>query len=93
MHLLFGMKADQVLSSVIREVKKASSVWLKEQKGLRNFHWQEGYGAFTIGYRERDQVKRYIADQEEHHKKTSFLEEVVVFYEEAGIEYDPRYLA
>ena len=91
-HLLFGMRADKPLADVVREVKKASSVWIRDEIRVAQFSWQEGYGAFTVGYRERDKVKAYIADQEEHHRKRTYIEEVTVFYQEAGVEFDPRYL-
>ena len=91
-HLLIGLKATQNVSDIVREIKKASTAWLRGEIGLRGFAWQEGYGAFTVGYRERDIIKGYIADQEEHHRKRTFREELETFYAEAGIEYDPKYL-
>ncbi len=92
-HLLFGMRADKTLSDVVREIKKASSVWIRDEIRLNGFAWQEGYGAFTVGYREREIVRSYIADQEQHHHKKSYEEEVAGFYQDAGVEFDPRYLA
>lgn len=59
----------------------------------RNFAWQEGYGAFTVDYRELPCIKQYIIGQEKHHQKASFLDEVIQVYEEADVPYDPRYLA
>lgn len=91
-HLLFGMRADKPLADVVREIKKASSVWIRDKIGLGQFAWQEGYGAFTVGHRERDAVKKYIAGQEEHHRVKTYTEEVAGFYQEAGVEFDPRYL-
>src|SRR5690606_23211147 len=67
-HLLVGLKADQTLSSIVREVKKASTAWIQDQLRSRSFAWQEGYAAFTVGYRERDSVKTYITGQEHHHR-------------------------
>lgn len=91
-HLLFGLKATHCLSDLMREVKKASSVWISEEIGLKSFTWQEGYAAFTVGYRERDIIKHYIATQEEHHRKKTYTEEVEALLKEAGVEYDPKYL-
>ena len=91
-HLLIGLKATHVLSDVVREAKKASSVWIRDEIGMAGFNWQEGYGAFTVGYRERNVVKAYIAGQEEHHRRITYLEEVETFYHEAGVEFDPKYL-
>lgn len=91
-HILMGMKADQNLAHMVREIKKASSVWVKQSTSVKNFAWQEGYGAFTVGYRERAGVKLYIAEQEAHHGTITFTEEIRAFYDEAGIPYDSKYL-
>lgn len=74
------------------EIKKASSRWVHHEIGLDSFRWQESYAAFTVDWRGVPIVKRYIADQEQHHRKRSFREELVAALDEAGIEYDPQYL-
>jgi putative transposase len=76
----------------MRELKKASSVWIHEEIGQRGFAWQEGYAAFTVSATVRDAVRKYISNQEEHHRLRSFREELVEFLEKAGVEYDQRYL-
>jgi REP element-mobilizing transposase RayT len=91
-HLLIGLKATHCLADVLRELKKASSVWVHEQIGLSLFPWQEGYAAFTVGATSRPAVRSYIANQEMHHREKSFREELVELLEKAGIEYDPKYL-
>ncbi len=91
-HLLVGLKATHCLADVLRELKKASSVWVHEQIGLPSFAWQEGYAGFTVGATAREAAKNYIANQEEHHRAKSFREELVDMLEKAGIEYDPKYL-
>jgi len=91
-HLLVGLKATHCLSDVLRELKKASSVWVHEKIGLRAFAWQEGYAAFTVSATERAAVRSYIANQEDHHRAKSYREEIVEMLERAGIEYDPKYL-
>jgi putative transposase len=91
-HLLVGLKATHCLADVMRELKKASSVWVHEQIGLPSFTWQEGYAAFTVSATARQAVQKYIANQEEHHRTRSLREELVVMLEMAGIEYDPQYL-
>ncbi len=77
----------------MKDVKKDSSSWLKT-KGIRfrNFHWQDGYGAFSIGRSNISNLKQYIANQKEHHRKRSFQEELIQFLDAYGIEYDERYL-
>ena len=91
-HLLIGLKATHCLADVMREFKKASSAWVHEGIGLRSFAWQEGYAAFTVSATARDGVKHYLAHQEEHHRVKSFREELVEMLNQAGIEYDPKYL-
>jgi len=91
-HLLVGLKATHCLADVMRELKKASSVWVHEQVGLPAFAWQEGYAAFTVSATAREAVKHYIANQEEHHRLKSFREELVEMLDKAGVEYDPQYL-
>jgi putative transposase len=86
------MIAHCYLADVLRELKKASSVWVHEQIGLMTFAWQEGYAAFTVSPTARPAVKRYIAHQEEHHRKKSYREELIELLAKAGIEYDPKYL-
>ena len=91
-HLLVGLKATHCLADVLREVKKASSVWVHEQIGLPSFAWQEGYAAFTVSAPAREGVQKYIANQGEHHRVRSFREELIAMLDKAGIEYDPQYL-
>lgn len=91
-HLLVGLRATHTLADVLRELKKASSVWVHEQIGLCSFAWQEGYAAFTVGATARPAVREYITNQEEHHRAKSYREELIEMLERAGIEYDPKYL-
>src|SRR5579862_4160464 len=60
-HLLVGLKATHCLADVLRELKKASSVWVHEKTGVREFAWQEGYTAFTVSAPSRPAVRKYIA--------------------------------
>ncbi len=91
-HLLVGLKATHCLADVMRELKKASSLWVHETIGLPSFNWQEGYAAFTVSATARESVRSYIAHQEEHHRLKSFREELVEMLEKAGIDFDPAYL-
>ena len=76
----------------MRELKKASSIWVHETIGLKTFAWQEGYGAFTVSATARDQVKQYIANQAEHHRVKTFREELEELLQRAGIEYEDKRL-
>jgi REP element-mobilizing transposase RayT len=91
-HLLVGLKATHCLADFMRELKKASSVWVHDEVGLAAFAWQEGYGAFTVSPTARPQVQRYIANQEEHHRVRTFREELEGFLKKAGVRYEERYL-
>jgi putative transposase len=91
-HLLVGLRATATLANVMRDVKAVSSRWVHEEIGVREFSWQEGYGAFTVSASQRDTVLEYIAKQEEHHRKRTFQEEYVELLKRSGLEYDERYL-
>jgi putative transposase len=91
-HLLVGLKSTHCLADVMRELKKASSVWVHDEIGVKTFAWQEGYAAFTVSASGRKAVQKYIANQEAHHRKKSFREELIEYLEKSGVEYDPKYL-
>lgn len=91
-HLLFGLRATHRLCDVVREIKKASTRWVRAEIGLGFFLWQGGYAAFTVDWRGVAVVQRYIANQERHHRRMTFHQELVATLDDAGIPYDPRYL-
>src|SRR5438874_2201085 len=92
-HLFVSQSKNVSLSSLMKDVKKDSSSWIKTKgRQFRTFHWQDGYGAFSIGKSEVSALKRYIAIQKEHHRKRSFQEELVQLLNDYGIQYDERYL-
>ena len=91
-HLLVGLGATHTLSDFMRELKKASSKWAREQASSRRFAWQEGYAAFTVSASGVEDVRQYIANQEEHHRKRSFRDELKMMLEKSGVVYDERYL-
>ena len=92
-HILTGLRATHRISDVVCDIKSGSSRWIHESIGLKEFAWQEGYGAFTASAREVNDLRQYIRQQEEHHRKMDFLEEFCGFLDEAGIEWDPRYMS
>jgi putative transposase len=91
-HIALGLKPRHSVADVLRDIKHASSSWVHDRLGVSAFAWQEGYGAFTFSRRSLDSVARYIATQEEHHRKRSFQEEYRGMLEELGIAFDERYL-
>ncbi len=92
-HMLISIPASISVAKAVQLVKGGSSKWLHENfRSLRNFAWQEGYGAFSIGASQVDDVVAYIAHQEEHHRIRSFQEEYLSFLKEYKVEYDERYV-
>ncbi len=80
------------LSNLVRDVKVASSKWIKEKGLFPGFEgWQDNYGGFTHSIRDKDAMIEYVKDQEEHHKHVSFLEEFRKILEEVGVEIDEKY--
>jgi REP element-mobilizing transposase RayT len=92
-HLIISQSKNISLSSLMKDVKKDSSVWIKTKSAtFRDFHWQDGYGAFSISKADLSGLKKYLANQKDHHRKRSFKEELINFLDEYGMEYDERYL-
>ena len=91
-HLLVSLRATHNLADVVRESKKASSIWVHDEIGLRPFAEQEGYAAFTISVTSCEGVGKYIRNQQEHHRHRSYREEVEEMLTKAGVAFDPRYL-
>ncbi len=91
-HLLIGLKPSHCISDFMRELKRSSSRWVHEELGRRDFAWQEGYSVFSVSAGVRDKVKKYIANQREHHRNLSLREELARILDKAGISYDPKYL-
>jgi putative transposase len=92
-HFLFALSRTAAVCDVVEEIKKRSSKWIKT-KGVafRGFHWQAGYGAFSIGRSNVDAVRSYIAKQKEHHRRQSFQDEYRAFLAKYEIECDERYV-
>ncbi len=92
-HVLFCLSKNHALAKVIEEIKKGSSKWLKTQgQEFRDFHWQAGYGAFSVSQSHVEQVRQYVENQEEHHHTRSFQDEFLAFLNRYKIEYDERFL-
>ena len=78
---------------LLEEVKSHSSKWMKtKDEMLKNFYWQDGYGAFSVNPSEIDTVIEYIANQHEHHSKKTFQDEYRAFLKKYNVEYDERYV-
>jgi REP element-mobilizing transposase RayT len=90
-HLLIELPLARSLAEAVSIFKSNSSRWLKT-KGVKDFCWQTGYGAFSVSARQLGAVKTYIRDQREHHKGQTYEEEFIGFLKLAGIEYDPDHV-
>lgn len=86
-HLLLLLPASFSIAHAVQKLKGGSSRWMGP-----NFRWQEGYGAFSVSSSQVPTVKKYIRNQEQHHRKRSFEEEFVALLRNCGIEYDPTYV-
>ncbi len=92
-HLLVCLLPTYNLSDVVGKIKRESSAWMtRKNPKYKNFHWQSGYAAFSVSEEHVDAVKQYIRNQEEHHHKMTFKEELIKFLEEYGVDFDPRFL-
>jgi len=92
-HILFGFRPTQALSSLMQEVKRDSSEWINRQRlVLGRFSWQGGYSAFSYGKSQVPTIAKYIATQEEHHAKTTFIDEYKTLLNRFEVEYDERYI-
>lgn len=90
-HALIGLKTTHCIADFVHELKKASSVWAAENHD-REFAWQEGYSIFTVSASMLETVSNYVARQEEHHQKMTFVEELKRLLEKHGVNYDSNYL-
>jgi putative transposase len=92
-HMLcrFGRTITQ--AEWVKEIKRVSNIWLKEQSpNFADFEWQGGYSDFSVSKSNLVPVQKYIVNQEEHHKKVSFQDELRALLKKHEIEFDERYL-
>jgi REP element-mobilizing transposase RayT len=92
-HLAVRFSRTITAAKLVEELKTTSSKWLKTQSpDLAGFSWQRGYGAFSVGPANLDELRRYIDNQEEHHRIHTFQEEYLTFLAKYKIEYEERYV-
>ena len=92
-HILTHVHPTQSLADLVKDIKVASTIYIKENNLFKNFNgWQEGYGAFTYSIKEKDKLIEYIKNQEEHHKQFDFRGEYVQLLKDHEIEFDEKYL-
>ena len=92
-HILVGQKPNVALSDLVRDIQAGSSGFINDRRRvLGRFSWQEGFGAFSYSHSQLDAVIRYIQNQQEHHRRTSFQEEYLEFLKRFNVPHDPRYI-
>ena len=92
-HILFGMRPTQSLSDLMQDIKGDSSKWINKKGYISGrFSWQEGFGGFSYGKSQVNNVIDYIKNQEIHHRKKSFTEEYLEFLEKFEVPFDERYI-
>jgi len=92
-HILFVLARTRALSNVVGQLKSGSSAWLKNMGTVfAGFHWQNGYGAFSVSQSGVDEVREYIRRQHDHHLRMSFQGEFRAFLRRYAIEFDERYV-
>ena len=91
-HMLarFGRTITQ--AEWVKELKRVSNLWLRDEYQMRDFECQGGYADFSVSESNLEQVKRYIANQEEHHRKINFQDELRELFRRHRIEWDERYI-
>ena len=92
-HILYAHSKNVSLSNVVEEVKKGSSKWIKTKgREYSGFHWQAGYGGFSVSQSAVIGVVKYIQSQKQHHRRKTFQEEYREFLKRYEVIYDERYV-
>jgi REP element-mobilizing transposase RayT len=92
-HLLVNVSKNIAVSKMVEEIKKGTSRWLKAQgTAFNGFSWQGGYGAFSVSESQIPKVIEYINNQDQHHQKLSFQDELRMLLKKHRIEFDEQYL-
>jgi len=92
-HILCGLSRTISVAKLVEHLRVETSKWAKKRtRALGNFHWQAGYGAFSVSQSQVEQVIAYIDGQPEHHRKLTFQEEFRIICQKHDIEIDERYV-
>ena len=92
-HLFFGLSRTRTIAEVVETVKTSSSKWIKTKgAAFADFHWQSGYGAFSVSQSDAETVAAYIRNQAQHHQKMTFQEEYRRLLERYQVAFDENYV-
>ena len=90
-HVLCQLSRTLTVAKLVEEIKTSSSKWIKqEHPRLTDFHWQAGYGAFSVSQSNVEQVRQYVANQESHHRQRTFQDEFRELLRRHELEWDER---
>ena len=90
-HLFIQLPPTITVSEAMNKLKSNSSRWINQQPDhVGKFAWQEGYAAFSVSDNRYDETIQYIRNQEQHHAKRGFVEELKEFLERNGLSFDER---
>jgi len=89
-HVLLSVPAGMHLVDIIRDLKANSSRYMKDR--VRLFAWQDGYAGISVSPSQIETLRKYIAGQEEHHRRRTFDDEFLALLNKAGVQYDPKYV-
>ena len=92
-HILFLLGRDIAVCEIVKNLKTGTTTWLRDEASMNpSFQWQKGYGAFSVSESNVDAVRRYIQNQADHHKHTTFQDEFRKLMRLHGLEIDERYV-
>ena len=92
-HIACSLSRTVTVSKLVQELKQDSSKWIKTKgERLADFSWQNGYGAFSVGQSQLDDLRGYIATQREHHRRVTYQDEFRRICEKYGVAIDERYV-
>lgn len=90
-HVLFRLPRTKAIADIMRDLKQASSKWLGHRLS-GPFAWQKGYAAFSVSMSGVDDVRRYVSEQEDHHSRFGYRQELLALLRRYNVDYDERYL-
>ena len=92
-HCLFGLRPAVSVAELMKTVKAKSSKYINDhQLTPERFEWQTGYGVFSYGQSQIDNVVKYIQNQEAHHQKQTYRDEYLKFLKDFNVKYDEQYI-
>jgi putative transposase len=92
-HILCQLSRTLSVADLVKELKTGSSEWIKSiERPVSLFYWQNGYAVFSVSQSNAEQVRRYIAEQETHHRERTFQDELRAFFRRNQVAFDERYV-